>query len=163
VGAYPYASRQQLLGRQRLLLPDNIEDPQNLGAILRSAEVFGFDGVFLPRRGVPAVLPSVVKASAGATEHLNIAKDGSANQYVRDALADGYSVVVLDRAGTTRIEELRQHDLGKLLLVIGGENRGVGQYVLNSATHVVSIEQKGKLNSLNASVAAGIAMFMLSP
>ena len=160
---YPYVAYGDLIGSSsRLLVPDNIEDPQNLGAILRSTEAFGFDGTLLPRRGVPGVLPSVVKASAGATEHLAIARNGATNQYVRTALAEEYCVVALDCGGDCSLEELSHVAHPKLMLVVGGENRGVGQFVLNSATHVVSIDQRGKVNSLNASAAAAIALFMLS-
>ncbi len=159
--SYPYVSGESLLDQARLLLLDNVEDPQNVGAILRSAEVFGWSAVLLSAKGVPAIYPSVVKASAGATEYLRIARDHAANVYVKKLQALGYSVLALDQRGKQDIMTLPKHVFSKLLLVIGGEHRSVGQYILNQAQYVVSIGQRGRVQSLNASVAAGIAMFML--
>lgn len=163
VSAYPYADLNALLeSGAPLLLIDNIEDPHNLGAILRSAEVFGFERVAIPSRGVPGVYPSVVKVSAGACEHLLIARERSANQTVKAAREAGYAVYALDAGGdrplTTAAEAVRK----PYVLAIGGEDRSVGQYILNDADGVLAIPQCGRVNSLNASVAAGIAMAYLS-
>lgn len=160
---YPYVPSDELLTGDRLMLLDNVEDPHNVGAILRCAEVFGFHRVLLTRKGTPDIYPSVVKVSAGATEFLQIAKDHSANQYVQAALGEGFTLVALDAKGTTPLESLREQGIDKLLLVIGGEDKSVGQYILNQAHHVASITQHGRINSLNASVAAGIAMHALRP
>lgn len=158
---YPYARSDDLLAGNRLLLLDNVEDPHNVGAILRCAEVFGFHQVLLTAKGTPEVYPSVVKVSAGATEFLHIAKDRSANQYAQAALQNGFTLVALDAKGTTPLEALRGRPFDKLLLVIGGEDKSVGQFILNQAHHVAAIAQYGRVNSLNASVAAGIAMHAL--
>lgn len=159
VDAYPYASFQQLLKHDRLLLLDNIEDPQNVGAILRSAEIFGWNHVLLSSRGTAGVYPSVVKASAGASEYLRIANDHAANHYVRAAIAEGFAVVALDGGGKTTINDLKLSAGSKWMLVIGGEHRGVGQFILNEADYVVRIPTRGHISSLNASVAAGIVFF----
>ena len=143
------------------MLLDNIEDPHNVGAVLRSAEIFGFHGVCLPSRGVPAVYPSVVKVSSGATEFMQIARDASANQYARKAAEEGYQIAAMDMNGDTTLDVVREAAPEKLLLVIGGEDKSVGQFILNMADHVVGISQSGRVNSLNASVAAGIAMYAL--
>ncbi|MFC1542202.1 23S rRNA (guanosine(2251)-2'-O)-methyltransferase RlmB [Candidatus Latescibacterota bacterium] len=158
---YPYRDSDSLWGQPRLLLLDNIEDPHNVGAILRSAEIFGFNSVFLSKRGVPDIYPSIVKVSAGATEFLDIAKDSSANNYVRAAQEEGYQVVALDMSGTFDIQTVRTQLSNRVLVVIGGEDKSIGQYILNSADFIVSIAQQGKINSLNASVAAGISLFVL--
>jgi len=158
---YPYAASDELLAGDRLLLLDNVEDPHNVGAILRCAEVFGFHQVLLTRKGTPEVYPSVVKVSAGATEFLSIAKDRSATQYVQAALERSFTLVALDAKGTTPLESLQGAEMARLLLVIGGEDKSVGQFILNQAHHIASIEQRGRVNSLNASVAAGIAMHAL--
>jgi len=160
-GLYPYVEWESLFDEQRLLLLDNVEDPHNVGAILRSAEIFGFGGVFLPTKGVPEVYPSVVKVSAGAAEFMKIARDRESNKYAREAKERGYKILVLDAKGSTLLDSLNGMPDEKLLLVVGGEDKGVGQFILNMADHVVSIEQCGKVNSLNASVAAGIAMHSL--
>ncbi len=158
---YPYQSSDVLWGKPRILLLDNVEDPHNVGAILRSAEIFGYTSVLLSKKGVPDIYPSIVKVSAGATEFLDIAKDASANTYVRTAHERGYQVVALDASGTVDVRAVGVELKGKILLVIGGEDRSVGQYILNTADYIVSIHQKGRINSLNASVAAGIALFAL--
>ena len=158
---YPYVRFDALLESKRLLLLDNVEDPHNVGAILRSAEIFGFHSVLLPIKGVPEVYPSVVKVSAGASEHLPIAKECSANTYFRKAKARGYKVIALDEKGDLDINTLKNEPMDNMLLVIGGEDKSVGQFILNSADYVAYIAQRGKVNSLNASVAAGIAMFVL--
>ncbi len=158
---YPYVSFESLLGQPRLLLLDNVEDPTNVGAIIRSAEIFGFHTICLPTKGTPDVYPSVVKVSAGASEHLQICREKSANNYFKAALDAGYRVIALDGKGTTDLAEIKLEPEEKCLLVIGGEDRSVGQYILNEAHIVARISMAGRVNSLNASVAAGIAMFTL--
>ena len=162
VSRYPYVNFETLLSENKLLLLDNIEDPHNLGAILRSAEVFGFNSVLLSRRGTPNVYPSVVKVSAGATEFLKITNDRSENAYVKKAIENGFTVVVLDEDGKSDISEIKTVNPEKLLLVIGGEDKSVGQFIINSADYVVAFKQYGRVSSLNASVAAGIAMYAFS-
>ncbi len=158
---YPYAPLAELLAARRLLLLDNVEDPQNVGAILRSAEVFGWSDVLLANRGVPEIYASVVKASAGATEHLRICRECAANAYVRRARDAGFQVLALDSKGREDLTRIAAARLEKILLVIGGEHHAVGQYILNQAHHVIGIPQRGRVTSLNASVAAGIALFLL--
>ena len=161
VKTYPYQASEDLWGRFRILLLDNVEDPHNVGGILRTAEIFGFKTVFLSLRGVPDIYPSIVKVSAGATEFLDIAKDASANQYVQQAKERGYRIIALDGRGKTDIRAVRTQPPGPVMLVIGGEDRSVGQFILNAADCVVAIPQQGRINSLNASVAAGIALYMM--
>lgn len=156
---YPYVDLNTLLDSKRLVLLDNIEDPHNMGSILRSAEIFGFKSIFLPTKGVPGIYPSVVKTSAGASEHLNICLQHTANKYMRIALENDYTVVALDAKGRFLLHEIPIP--AKLLLVIGGEDKSVGQFILNQAHYVTAISQFGQISSLNASVAAGIAMYRL--
>ena len=159
---YPYVPSAKLMDQRRLLLLDNVEDPHNVGAILRSAEIFGFSSVMLPHRGTPDIYPSIVKVSAGATEFLQIAKDGSANDYARQAKESGHQIIALDGHGDRILDEVVQEPLDKFMLVIGGEDKSVGQFILNNAEYIVRIRQHGEINSLNASVATGIALFALS-
>jgi 23S rRNA (guanosine2251-2'-O)-methyltransferase len=158
---YPYARAEDLYDRERLLLLDNTEDPHNTGAIIRCADVFGYHAILAPLKGVPEVYPSVVKVSAGATEHLDIAREGSANQHMMKARETGHVVVALDAKGTIDLRDLAPVLPARHLLVIGGEAKAVSQFILNEADHIASIPQQGKINSLNASVAAGIAMYAL--
>jgi 23S rRNA (guanosine2251-2'-O)-methyltransferase len=158
---YHYMEQEGIWGKNRILLLDNIEDPQNLGAIIRSAEVLGFNALLLPLKGVPGIYPSVVKAAAGATEYVKISRYGGATKYTISAKQKGYKIVALDAKGTTPLNELAFAADEKVMLVIGGEDKSVGQFILNEADHVVAIPQLGQVNSLNASVAAGIAMYVL--
>lgn len=158
---FPYTPFAEILGAPRMVLLDNIEDPHNIGAIMRSAEVLGWKNVLLPRRGAALVLPSVAKTAAGACEYLNIAVNCSANQYVKIAQENGYTVVALDGDGKSTFEMVRAQAPEKLLLVVGGEDSGVGQFIKMNAQHVLAIPQSGHVNSLNASVAAALALFEL--
>jgi 23S rRNA (guanosine2251-2'-O)-methyltransferase len=159
---YPYQSSSELWGKPRILLLDNVGDPHNVGGILRSAEIFGFNTVLLSQKGVPDIYPSIVKVSAGATEYLNIAKDASAESYAHTAKEKGYHIVALDAAGKTDVRSIAARKLDKLLVVIGGEDRSVSAEILGNADFVVSIEQGGKITSLNAAIAASIALFALA-
>jgi 23S rRNA (guanosine2251-2'-O)-methyltransferase len=160
---YPYVSFTQCFEEDKLLLLDNIEDPHNLGAILRSAEIFGFKNILLPSKGSPEIYASVVKVSTGASEHLNIARDMTANGYIKKSQEFGYKIIALDENGKTELSEMKEQlNDEKFVLVIGGEDKSVGQFILNNADYIVKMRQLGKVNSLNASVAAGIAMYALS-
>lgn len=158
---YPYAEHAECLEAERVLLLDNVEDPHNVGAILRSAEVFGFHHVLLPTRGVPEIYPSVAKVSAGAVEFLRIARDCNAVTYVQKALDRGYTVAALDTRGTVSLDSFSVNPPTPLLVVIGGEDKGVGQYILNHASVTLAIPQSGHINSLNASVAASLTLYAL--
>lgn len=160
-GGFEYTPFADMLASPRLVLLDSIEDPHNIGAIMRTAEAMGWRELLLPRRGSPLILPSVAKTSAGACEHLRIAVNCSANQYMKIAQEAGYTVVALDGSGKASLEELRAAQIAKLMLVVGGEDAGVSQFILNNAEHVAAIPQKGRINSLNASVAAALALYLL--
>lgn len=162
VSTYPYVPFESLVEKSKLVLMDNIEDPQNVGAILRCAEVFGWQAVLLSSKGVPGIYPSVVKASAGASEHLLIAQDHAANDYVKALLERNFTLVALDEDGREDLTSLKFEPGKNILLAIGGEHKSIGQYILNLAQHVVRIRQHGKVQSLNAAVAAGIALFVLA-
>lgn len=163
VSRYPYVSHTECLEAERVLLLDNVEDPHNVGAILRSAEVFGFHHILLPMKGVPEVYPSVAKVSAGAVEFLRVARDCNAVTYAQKALDKGFTVVALDADGKVPLEAFAATPKLPLLVVIGGEDKGVGQFILNHASAVLAIPQSGRVNSLNASVAASITLYALRP
>ncbi|MEX0320904.1 MAG: TrmH family RNA methyltransferase [Puniceicoccaceae bacterium] len=160
---YPYVSHEECLTAERVLLLDNVEDPHNVGAILRSAEVFGFHHILLPTKGVPEIYPSVSKVSAGAVEFLNIARDCNAVKYTQKALDSGYTVAALDAKGTVMLDDFAKEANARLplMVVIGGEDKGVGQFILNHATVKLAIPQSGRINSLNASVASSITLYSL--
>jgi 23S rRNA (guanosine2251-2'-O)-methyltransferase len=161
---YPYAPLTDgIFTRPRLLLLDNIEDPRNGGAIIRSAHLFGFTTLLLPLKGGAGIYPSVVKTSAGATEHVDIVREANSNRYFQRARKEGYRTVVLDMQGDISLKDVACESGEPLLLILGGEDKRVGQFILNEADLVARIPQAASsINSLNASVAAGIALYHFS-
>jgi len=158
---YAYVDHDTCLSAERILLLDNVEDPHNVGAILRSAEVFGFHHILLPTKGVPEIYPSVTKVSAGAVEFLNIARDCNSVTYVKKALERGIHVAALEAKGKTALDVFADSIPLPLLVVIGGEDKGVGQFILNNANTILAIPQSGRINSLNASVASSLTLYAL--
>lgn len=161
--SFPYTPlSDDIFTRPRLLLLDNIEDPRNAGAILRSAHLFGFQTILVPLKGGAGIYPSVVKTSAGASEHLDIVRDANSTKYFQRAVKAGYRTVVMDAQGKTVLGDIPADDARPLMLIMGGEDKRVGQFILNEAEIVARIPQQGQVNSLNASVAAGIALYHFS-
>ncbi len=143
-------------GRAFLLLLDSVQDPRNLGAILRTAEAAGVHGAVLPKRRSAGLTPAVAKASAGAVEHLPVAVVPNLARAVEACKARGITVVAAHMQG----EPYDRADLRPpIALVIGGEGTGVSQLVRERCDRVVSIPMYGKVSSLNASVAAGILLY----
>jgi len=161
--SFPYSDlTDKVFTQPRLLLLDNLEDPRNAGAILRSANLFGFSTVLLPLKGGTGIYPSVVKTSAGASEHLSIIRAANSTKYFQRAIKAGYRTVALDAQGKNILSEVPATDTRPLFLIMGGEDKRIGQYILNEAEVVARIPQQGNINSLNASVAAGIALYHFS-
>ncbi len=163
-GPFPYVEPEQLLsglgrraGRGFLVVLDGIQDPQNLGAIVRTAEAAGVDGLVLPRDRAAGVTPAAVRASAGATEHLPIARVTNLAAFLNQAKGAGLWVVGADPSAS---EPLYAADLTVgLALVIGSEGRGLRPLVRSRCDRVVRIPVKGGVASLNASAAAAICIF----
>ncbi len=136
---------------------DGVEDPRNLGAILRTAEAAGADGVLLPERHSAGLSETVNRASAGALEHVRVARVGNVVQALEALKARGVWVVGFDAAGTERWDRV---DLKRpVALVVGGEGRGIRRLVREHCDHLASIPLFGHVGSINVSVAAGIALF----
>ena len=136
---------------------DGVEDPRNLGAILRTAEAAGADGVVLPERHSAGLSETVARASAGALEHVPVARVGNLVQALETLKARGVWVVGFDAAGTERWDAV---DLARpVAVVFGGEGRGIRRLVREHCDHLVSIPHFGHVASLNVSVAAGIALY----
>lgn len=166
-GSYSYLPLESLIpndgrGGQRLVALDEITDPQNLGAIVRSAVAFGFDGLILPRHRAASVTAAVVRASAGGTEHAKIARVSNLSKafaYLREH--HDYEVIGLAADAEIPLQALAPSDRNRVL-VVGSEGKGLRRLVKEHCDMVVRIEMKGPLGSLNASVAAAIAMYTLS-
>jgi 23S rRNA (guanosine2251-2'-O)-methyltransferase len=140
-----------------LLVLDEIEDPHNLGALIRTAECAGVHGVVLPRHHAATVTPAVVKTAAGATEHIALAEVTNIVATIEHHKEEGYWVVGLDAGGDREYTSL-QYD-GPSALVVGNEGRGIRRLVREHCDHLVRIPLFGKIRSLNASVAGAIAMY----
>ncbi len=155
---FSYADFYELGGGEDslLVLCDGIEDVHNLGAILRVAECAGADGVIIPKAKGACVTDAVIRISAGAAEHIPVAKVPSVNAAVDELKSRGYWVYALEAGG----ESIYSANLkGKIALVVGGEDSGVHRLTREKCDGVLSIPLFGKVNSLNASVALGIAVY----
>jgi 23S rRNA (guanosine2251-2'-O)-methyltransferase len=167
VGPFPYADPEALVARLLegtepgfLLVLDGIQDPQNLGAIVRSAEAAGVHGCILPRDRAAGVGPAAVRASAGATEHVPIGRVTNLASFLEFLRSHGFWVV-----GTDAVQgrELFSADLrGRLALVIGGEERGLRPLTRSRCDMMVRIPARGRVGSLNASAAAAVCLFEIA-
>ena len=139
------------------MLIENVQDPHNLGALLRSAEGAGVDGVIIPKNRACQVNATVHRTSAGATEHLKISRVANLNQVIDKLKAMNVWIFGLDTTGDKKFNEV---DLKiPLALVIGSEDQGLTQLTKKKCDFLVRIPLKGKVNSLNTSVAGAIFMF----
>ncbi len=161
---YRYASIQDILGRWRssgekafILILDSIEDPQNLGSLLRTACCAGLHGVIIPKDRACQVTPAVVKASAGASEYIPLARVTNLARTIEELKEEGIWVVGMEGGAPLSIYEA---DLNlDLAVVIGSEGRGIRPLVREKCDLLVSLPVRGRINSLNASVAGGIAIY----
>ena len=161
--AYTYAEVEDVLAAARskneapfIFLLDNIEDPHNLGAIIRTANLAGAHGVIIPKNRAAGLTAAVARASAGALNYTPVARVTNLAQTMEALKKDGLWFVCADMGGTT----MYQLDLtGPIGLVIGNEADGVGRLVREKCDFVASIPMKGDIDSLNASVAAGVLAY----
>ncbi|MDO5707128.1 MAG: 23S rRNA (guanosine(2251)-2'-O)-methyltransferase RlmB [Andreesenia angusta] len=139
-----------------ILILDNLEDIHNFGAIIRTAEAAGVHGIIIPERRSVSVNSSVAKASAGAVEFVNIVKVKNLNDTIRELKSRGLWIYGADMNG----EYYSKADLkGAIGLVIGNEGKGMSRLVKENCDMMLKIPMKGKINSLNASVASGILIY----
>ena len=161
--AYTYAEVEDILAAARskneapfIFLLDNIEDPHNLGAIIRTANLAGAHGVIIPKNRAAGLTAAVARASAGALNYTPVARVTNLAQTMEALKKEGLWFVCADMGGTT----MYQLDLtGPIGLVIGNEGDGVGRLVREKCDFVASIPMKGDIDSLNASVAAGVLAY----
>ncbi len=140
-----------------LLILDEIEDPQNLGALIRTAECAGVHSVILPKHHSAPIGPAAVKASAGATEHMAIAEVTNVVNAVEDLKKEGYWIAGLEGSGTTLYTAADY--TGPIALVVGNEGKGIRRLVKEHCDFLVSIPVLGRVSSLNASVAGALVMY----
>jgi 23S rRNA (guanosine2251-2'-O)-methyltransferase len=143
-----------------ILIMESIQDPHNVGAILRSAECAGVDGVLITQRESASMTEVVEKASAGAVSHLKLCKINNVNQTISELKNEGYWIV-----GSSLSENSKDYysiDFkSPIVLIIGNEEKGIKSLTAKNCDHLVEIPMKGKIQSLNVSVAAGVLLFAI--
>ncbi|MDE7452881.1 MAG: 23S rRNA (guanosine(2251)-2'-O)-methyltransferase RlmB [Clostridia bacterium] len=158
---YEYSSLDDIISARKdgvgfIVVCDGIEDVHNLGSIIRVAECAGADGVIIPANNSASVTEAVIRISAGAANHMKVAKVNSINRAVDELKKNGYWLYALEADG----EDIYSADLtGNIAIVVGGEDSGVRKLTREKCDFTLSIPLKGKVNSLNASVALGIAAY----
>ena len=157
VESFKYGSFDDLSDSEKLILLDKIEDPHNLGAIIRSAESFGFDGVIIPERRSAKVTPTVYKTSAGAINNIKIVMVKNLNRTMEELKERGFWIYGLAGESESSIDQTNLK--GKVALVVGNEGDGLSRMVREHCDMLVKIPMQGLVNSLNASVASAISMY----
>ena len=157
---YEYSTLDEIISAKKenglIVLCDGVEDVHNLGSIIRVAECAGADGVIIPANNSASVTEAVIRISAGAAEHMRVAKVKSLNHAVDELKKAGFWLYALEADG----DDIYKADLsGNVALVIGGEDSGVKRLTREKCDFCLSLPLKGKVNSLNASVALGIAVY----
>jgi 23S rRNA (guanosine2251-2'-O)-methyltransferase len=162
--SFPYCDIQDILDKAQakqevpfILLLDNIEDPRNFGAIARTAEAVGVHGIIIPKRRSVSVTETVEKTSTGAINLILVAQVGNINEAIKKLKVENIWVTGLEADGD---QDFKSVDYKMpTALVIGSEGNGLSRLTRENCDHVVSIPMRGEINSLNASVAAAVAMY----
>lgn len=159
VSEFNYVSLDSIIANKekcKLLILDHIEDPHNLGAIVRTTEASGFDGIILPINRSVSVNETVMKTSVGALYNVKICQVTNLNNTIKYLKKKGFWLYGADMDGT----DYKSIDYAdKTCLIIGNEGKGLSRIVYDACDYIVSIPMYGKVNSLNASVAAGILIY----
>ena len=163
VAAYEYSTVEDILAKAEekgeppfLILLDNVEDPHNLGAIIRTANLAGAHGVIIPKRRAVGLTSTVAKTSAGAINYTPVAKVTNLVRTMEELKQKGIWFVCADMGGESMY---RMNLTGPIGLVIGNEGEGVSRLVREACDFIASIPMKGDIDSLNASVAAGVLAY----
>lgn len=139
-----------------IVILDHLEDPHNLGAIIRTCEAAGFDNIIIPKNRSVSINGTVVKTSVGTIERVKIAQVTNLNNTIQTLKKKGYWIIGTDMIGTD-YKELDYN--GKVAIVIGNEGAGISRLVKENCDFIATIPMNGQVNSLNASVAAGVLLF----
>jgi 23S rRNA (guanosine2251-2'-O)-methyltransferase len=163
---YPYVTLDDILENARtrneslfVLLLDTLQNPQNLGTLIRTAEAVGVHGVLIPTHRAAGITPAVVSASAGASEHMLVAQANLAQAIVELKEADAW-VVGLDEEGEAVGADVRPPLQGALAVVVGSEGEGIRPLVRQSCDFLLRLPMQGKIESLNAAVAGSVALYL---
>lgn len=155
--ARKYADLESVAGARLLLLLDGVEDPHNLGAIVRTAYAAGAGAVVIPERRAAGLTDVVAKAAAGALEHLPVVRVGNLNRTLEQLKERGFWIYGLDERGDQQYDRVEYNE--PTALVLGGEGKGLHELVRRHCDVLVRIPIEGKIASLNVSVAAGVVLF----
>ncbi|MFV9511680.1 23S rRNA (guanosine(2251)-2'-O)-methyltransferase RlmB [Tepidibacillus sp. LV47] len=164
IAAYEYTELRDLVSEAKkanhlpfLVLLDEIEDPHNLGSILRTCDVVGVDGVIIPKRRSVGLTPTVSKTSAGAIEYVPVSRVTNLAQTIDYLKDEGFWIVGTDAAADQMYHEIDYKM--PVVIVIGSEGKGISRLVKEKCDFMVKLPMQGHINSLNASVAAGIILY----
>lgn len=146
-----------IAGARLLVFLDGVEDPHNLGAIVRTAHAAGADAVVIPERRAVGLTETVAKAAAGALEHLPVARVGNLNRGLDRVKAQGFAIYGVDERGPVEYDQAQYTP--PVAIVLGGEGKGLHELVRKRCDTILRIPVAGKISSLNVSVAAGIVLF----
>jgi 23S rRNA (guanosine2251-2'-O)-methyltransferase len=153
-----YRSLDEIATTARLLVfLDGVEDPHNLGAVIRTAHAAGADAIVIPERRAAGLTETVAKAAAGALEHLPVVRAGNLNRALDDIKKRGFWIYGVDERGAEDYDQVQY--AAPAALVLGGEGKGMHEMVRKRCDAIVRIPVAGKISSLNVSVAAGIVLF----
>src|SRR5205085_4077000 len=152
-----YAEFESVAGSSLLVVLDGVEDPHNLGAIIRTAGAAGAGAVIIPERRAAGITDAVAKAAAGALEYLPVVKVTNINRALEEMKQRGFWIYGLDERGQVSYTDV-EYSLPSVL-VLGGEGKGLHEQVRNHCDVLVRIPMAGKISSLNVSVAAGVVLF----
>ena len=147
--------------KTRILILDQLTDPQNVGSIIRSAFAFNFDAVCLLKNNSPVETPSLIKASAGEIDNIQILEIGNLVQEIKILKKQNFFIYGLDGEGKIKIEEIDKTD-NRIALIIGAEGKGLRNLTKQNVDGLVKIDINHKCNSLNAANAATVAMYEIS-
>lgn len=164
INEYEYATLEEVLNKTSkkpeggvLLLLDGLEDPHNLGAILRSADATGADAIIIPKNRSVSLNQTVAKVSTGAIEYVDVVQVTNLTQTIQELKKQGYWVIGLELDGSIYYDE--QDYKGNVAIVVGSEGKGISRLVKENCDVLVKIPMYGKVNSLNASVSAGLILY----
>lgn len=153
---YKYVDYQNMINDNVVVMLDHLEDPHNFGAIIRTCEAAGIKSIIIPKDRSVAVTSTVMRTSSGALEYVNIAQVNNLVNTINYFKDNGFFVYAADMDG----ENYKQVNYAdKVLLIIGSEGNGIGRLVKQNCDEILAIPQYGKVNSLNASVAAAILIY----
>lgn len=155
--ARKYAELDEIAGSEMLVVLDGVEDPHNLGAVIRTAHAAGAGGIIIPERRAASLTDVAAKAAAGALEHLPVVRVVNINRTLEDLKQRGFWIYGLDERGTEDHDRVEYNS--PTAIVLGGEGKGLHDQVKKHCDLLVRIPMAGKISSLNVSVAAGVVLF----